>query len=207
MYGNGGLSCWTKDFVYNMRTHENSDGSAANDVEFCFYDNYWAMYDCYSTTYPNGSPFQAWRAGFREGVKMCLDRGLKPEVNEFKEKVVSRNMNNLTIWHNVGKDVENGEWAIYGARVGTFLTMLSDWDYTKVQDFDELAKLWKEYGDTDPIAISEDIGATLKSKLGLPIVTMDAEQSSFFKRHYLADKYNQGIMVREMDVIRKQEGW
>jgi len=22
MYGNGGMSCWTKEFVYNMRTHE-----------------------------------------------------------------------------------------------------------------------------------------------------------------------------------------
>jgi hypothetical protein len=72
MYGNGGLSCWTKEFVYAMRTHENTDGSEANDVEFCFYPNYWAMHDCYSTTYPNATPFQAWRAGFREGVKMCL---------------------------------------------------------------------------------------------------------------------------------------
>ena len=35
-YGNGGLSCWTKEFVYNMRTHEASDGDAKNDVEFVF---------------------------------------------------------------------------------------------------------------------------------------------------------------------------
>jgi hypothetical protein len=48
MYGNGGLSCWTKDFVYNMKTHEASDGALTNDVEFCFYPNYIAMYDCYS---------------------------------------------------------------------------------------------------------------------------------------------------------------
>jgi len=39
-YGNGGISCWTKDFVMNMRTHENSDGTDENDVEFCFYPNY-----------------------------------------------------------------------------------------------------------------------------------------------------------------------
>ena len=25
MYGNGGLSCWTKDFVANMNSHENSN--------------------------------------------------------------------------------------------------------------------------------------------------------------------------------------
>ena len=27
MYGNGGLSCWPVDFVLNMTTHENTDGS------------------------------------------------------------------------------------------------------------------------------------------------------------------------------------
>jgi hypothetical protein len=32
MYGNGGLSCWTKEFIYAMKTHENTDGSEANDV-------------------------------------------------------------------------------------------------------------------------------------------------------------------------------
>ena len=42
MYGNGGMSCWTKEFVYAMRTHEATDGTEANDVEFCFYPNYWA---------------------------------------------------------------------------------------------------------------------------------------------------------------------
>jgi hypothetical protein len=94
-YGNGGLSCWTKTFVNEMRTHEASDGLAANDVEFCFYPNYWAMADCYSTTYPNQTPFQAWRAGFREGVKMCLDRGTKPSLEEFETRVHSRNYDHL----------------------------------------------------------------------------------------------------------------
>ena len=32
-------------------------------------------------------------------------------------------------------------------------------------------------------------------------------QSKFFKRHYLADKYNVDPLVKEMDVIRKIEGW
>ena len=87
MYGNGGVSSWTKEFVFNMRTHEATDGRTETEVEFCFDPLYWAMYDCYSTTYPNGSAFQAWRAGFREGVKMCLNRGVKPTVAEFQEQV------------------------------------------------------------------------------------------------------------------------
>ena len=76
MYGNGGLSSWTKEFVHNMQTHEASNGSVETQVEFCFDPFYWAMHDCYSTTYPNGSAYQAWRAGFREGVKMCLNHQL-----------------------------------------------------------------------------------------------------------------------------------
>ena len=44
-------------------------------------------------------------------------------------------------------------------------------------------------------------------KLGLPICTLSPEQSRFFKRHYNNDKHNLGVLVREMDVIRKLEGW
>ena len=145
MYGNGGLSSWTKDFVYNMRTHEASDGTDETLVEFCFHPQYWAMADVYSTTYPNGSPFQAWRAGFREGVKMCLDRGTKPSLTEFESRVVSRNYDNLAIWHSVGLDVDNGRYSLYGARLGTYLAMLTNWDYTEVQYFEKLAALWEKY--------------------------------------------------------------
>jgi hypothetical protein len=92
MYGNGGLSSWTKTFINNMRTHENTDGRAETEVEFCFDPLYWAMHDCYSTTYPNGDARHAWRAGFREGVKMCLNRGTKPSLKEFKNSVHQRNL-------------------------------------------------------------------------------------------------------------------
>lgn len=197
MYGNGGLSSWTKDFVYNMRTHEASDGTDETLVEFCFHPRYWAMADCYSTTYPNGSPFQAWRAGFREGVKMCLDRGTKPSITEFESRVVSRNFDNLAIWQSVGHDVENGSWAIYGARLGTYYTMLTDWDYTNVQWFDALAEIWDQHKDNDLTTDIFKLGTTLKTRLGLPIVEMDADNSKFFKRHYMSQFKNRGIMSRE----------
>lgn len=209
-YGNGGISSWTKEYVMNMKTHENSEGDDKHTVDFCLDGNdnvYWAMYDCYSTTYPNYTSFQAWRAGFREGVKMSLNRGVRPTVEEFKETVASRNLNNLTIWHNVGCDVENGIWAIYGARLGTYMTMLTDWDPQNVQWFDNYPVLWEEYKDRDPYVSSEFFGEALATKLGLPICTLSAEQSKFFKRHYLTDKHNRGPLVKEMDVIREIEGW
>jgi hypothetical protein len=210
-YGNGGMSSWTKSYVMNMQTHENQkDGDVSRIADFCLdsKDNlYWSMYDCYSTTYPNHTPFQAWRAGFREGVKMVLDKGSKPNIDSFKQSVASRNLNNLTIWHNIGRDVENGDWAIYGARLGTYMTMLTEWDPANVQWFDNLVELWEENRWDDPSDGSKILGEALTNKLGLPICTLTPDQSKFFKRHYLADKYNIGPLVKEMDVIRKIEGW
>jgi hypothetical protein len=198
MYGNGGLSIWHRDFVYNMRTHENTDGSDENSVEFCFHPDYWAMHDCYSTTYPDATAFQAWRAGFREGVKMCLDRGAKPSIAEFKTRVVARNMDNLSIWHNVGADNEMGIWAMAGARQGTYNTMLTDWDYREVQDFAMLTQYWEEtVQHFNPVNFVHNYEEELTQRLGLPIVNLDAEQSQFFKHHYKSNFKNTGAMVRE----------
>jgi hypothetical protein len=210
-YGNGGMSSWTKTYVSEMQTHEHqTDGDESRIADFCLdsKDNlYWAMHDCYSTTYPNYTSFQAWRAGFREGVKMSLNRGLRPTVDEFKETVASRNLNNLTIWQNVGMDVENGEWAIMGARMGTHMTMLTDWDVHNVQWFDNYPAMWESVKDKDPLELSESYGVELSTKLGLPMCALDSEQSKFFKRHYKADFRNLGPLVTEMEVIRKIEGW
>lgn len=210
MYGNGGLSCWTKEFIYNMKTHEASDGSAENDVEFCFDPDYIAMYNCYSTTYPNGSKFQAWRAGFREGVKMCLNKGARPTLEEFKDRVHHRNLDHLTIWHNVGRDVENGIWSICGARMGTYMTMITpEWDFKQVQDFDALKELFAtiDGAEHDPELISAKVAEDLKNQLDLPMTMLDENASKFFKHHYRSNWHNQNIMLSEIDVIRDQEGW
>jgi len=185
MYGNGGLSSWTRDFIYNMKTHEHSDGSDDTAVEFCFDPLYWAMHDCYSTTYPNATPSQAWRAGFREGVKMCLDRGSKPSLTDFKQKAHNRNLDNLAIWHNVGRDVDNGIW-----------------DHTEVQWFHNLDLLWRGQFDEDPEHMVTKYAEELR-RLDLDIVELDEAQSKFFKKHYRSDWQNQGPMVREIDVLTK----
>ena len=208
LYGNGGISSWTREFVNNMRTHENTDGRSETEVEFCFDPLYWAMHDCFSTTYPNGTPFQAWRSGFREGVKMCLDHGVKPSVIEFKNKVHHRNLDHLTIWHNVGRDAEHGIWAILGARMGTYMLMLNPtWDYREVQDFDALKNIYTTIDGHNPELISAKISNELSKQLDLPMAMLDETASKFFKHHYKNEQTNKGIMVREIDVIRQQEGW
>ena len=208
MYGNGGMSSWTKDFVLNMQTHEASKGNDATDVEFCFDPLYWPMHDCFSTTYPNGSSYHAWRAGFREGVKMCLNRGAKPSTEEFKDQVHKRNFDHLTVWQNVGRDVEYGDYAILGARMGTQMTMLTDWDHKDVQWFDNLESLYKEkVSNTDIDESIQEIGEQLNTQLDLPMLDMDGNSSAFFKQHYRSNWHNRGAMIREIDVIRSQEGW
>ncbi len=207
MYGNGGLSSWTREFVNNMHTHENTDGRTETQVEFCFDPLYWSMHDCYSTTYPNGSAFHAWRAGFREGVKMCLDRGRRPTITEFQARVHQRNLDNLTIWHNVGADVDYGYWAMAGARQGTYMTMLTNWDYLQVQNFDALAELWLTVENEQPEIVANNIANDLHSQLDLPMHMLTVEASVFFKHHYKSNWHNRGVMLREIDVIRQQEGW
>lgn len=205
MYGNGGLSCWTKDFIYNMRTHEASDGTDETAVEFCYDDKYIAMNNVYSTTYPNGSERHAFRAGFREGVKMCLKKGTRPDITEFNEMVHKRNFDSLNIWHNIGADSEYGEWAIYGSRLGTYKTMLEpDWDYTLVQQFSAIDKIFDEF---EPLDVMPDVNGQLMTRLGLPIMEFTSKQSEFFKRYYAQTYCPAQVMTPEIEVIRAAEGW
>ena len=79
-----------------------------------------------------------------KGVKMVLDRGALVTIDQFKMRVADKNLNNLTIWQNVGLDAENGDWAIYGARLGTYMTMLTDFEHTDIQWFDNYPNMWEQ---------------------------------------------------------------
>jgi len=115
LYGNGGLKCWPKQYVLDMKTHENADpDNKQAQVDFCWDLQYIQQNSCYSDVHNNETPHQAWRAGFREGVKMALDRGVKPTKEEFLNGHW-KNLHRLWIWLMVGADVKNGSWAILGA--------------------------------------------------------------------------------------------
>jgi len=184
VYGNGGLKLWSKAFVYSMKSHENSEDSATS-VDFCWTSNYHELPGCYSTSVINGSAYQAWRSGFREGVKMCLNRGNRVDVREFHEKIWYGNINRLCIWASIGSDIEYGTWAMYGTRMGAHLTMLTSADYTIISDYTKMKTLWNSIKNVDPIKECNDIEHELKYKLGLDIITMDYNTSKFFKRVYM----------------------
>jgi hypothetical protein len=185
MYGNGGLKMWTRKFVNNMRTHENSDPNDKKGlVEFCFDDKYYQFNENYSESFTNATPFQAWRAGFREGVKMSLDQGAK--VSDLKG-IWWQNYHRLLIWSSVGADVENGFWSILGAREGAYLTNCTDWDYANVRDFEWLTNHWKEHHETQDDSAIEQCkfyGNELKEKCALELSDLDPDGSIFFKTVY-----------------------
>ncbi len=190
IYGNGGLKCWPKQYVLNMKTHENADPNNAHaQVDFCWDTQYIQMEGAYCNVHNNHTPHQAWRAGFREGVKMALNQGVSVTKDEFAQ-LHWKNLHRLYIWLMVGSDVENGLWAIYGARQGLYMTMCTDWDYVQVRDFKYLNSLWDEIepkvsmqGLQDSI---EELGSILINELGIPIAVepLDAGQSQFFKTIY-----------------------
>ncbi len=182
-YGNGSLKMWTKDFVKNMRTHENTDGSDDTQIEFCYFDNYYQLNENYSTSIISSTPHQAWRAGFREGVKMSLNRGAK--VEDISKDTWWQNYNRLLVWLNVGADVYNGLYTIMGARDGCQKILATDWDHSVTRDFKWLNEYWdkiKHHSVEEKIA---EYGEILQEQ-GLPIskVALDAEQSKFFKTVY-----------------------
>jgi hypothetical protein len=114
----------------------------------------------------------------------------------------------LTVWHNIGRDVDNGIWAIAGSRMGTYMTMITPtWDYRAVQDFLALEELWITVKDQDPELLAGHVGEPLVAQLDLPVNMIGPKESEFFKHHYRSNWHNRGVMVKEIDVIRRQEGW
>lgn len=184
VYGNGGLKLWSKDFVYNMNTHEHASDSASA-VDFCWHNNYHEVEGCYSTSMINGSPHQAWRSGFREGVKMSLDRGHKVKPSEFTKRIWQGNINRLLIWSSVGADVENGYWSILGARMGCHKTVLSDFDHTVISNYELMDELWTTIENCNPIEESIKLSNDLKTVIGLPITMLSEDDSQFFKHVYM----------------------
>lgn len=220
VYGNGGIKCWPKHVVYNMRTHENADPrNKQAQVDFCWNINYVQMNNIYCDVMNNGSPLQAWRAGFREGVKMGLTDGDVVAPEDLK-KIHKKNYQRLLAWMSVGEDVENGLWGIYGARLGCYMTNIAreSWDWKNVRDFEWLTNFYNtevlpEFTGGDQLcprtgtrwdskklkAETLKLGVDIRRKLDLEIADLGAEGSRFFKATF-TNPARVAPLVREGDV-------
>ena len=99
VYGNGGIKCWPVNVVEQMRTHEAvPEEDQRNQVDFCWDLHYLQMNNIYSYVKNNASPYQAFRGGFREGVKLSLIDGA-PTSRERLKQLNRNNYKRLLIWH------------------------------------------------------------------------------------------------------------
>lgn len=196
-YGNGGLKCWPTQYVKDMKTHENATDPRAK-VDFCWEDRYVQMTNAYCRTYQNASPRMAFRAGFREGCKLALDRGEKVHPSKFLSQVWHGNIRRLCVWMSVGQHVANGIFAILGARLGFYKTIATDWDFIQVRDFTYLNhELWEkevvpriampksefcslEFSENLAREWCEELGELIRSEVTLNFHLLDAQSSSFY---------------------------
>jgi hypothetical protein len=100
----------------------------------------------------------------------------------------------LRIWSTVGAHAENGLFAIYGARLGTWMTNCSDWNYVDVRDFELLRQLYNdciihlEQDENNLIVSIKELGDKIKLELGLDWPDFTPQQSK-----YMLDLYDETI--------------
>ena len=188
-YGNGGIKIWPRQVVENMQTHESvTSTDQGASVDFCWVLDYVLMPGVWSKALINHTEHQAWRAGFREGVKLALvDGGLIRDPEQWRAGMVKNNKNRLLTWLQVGLDQHNGFYSILGARQGLHKCLLTDWDHTQVQDFDHLDALWEREieGQSWPVLwdIMRETATDLRDQLELAVEPepLSPAQSEWFK--------------------------
>ena len=198
VYGNGGIVGWDKQTCTGMHTHENADDPRAR-LDFCWTVKHENLHNCYSETVINTTPMQAFVAGYREGVKMSLEQGQKIKPVEFNKRIWPANLKNLLTWMSVGADVDNGKYAMLGARIGCYATTLDSKNIEQISDLEGMKQLYDQNLQEHMVNLDEDIrlyGESIRNQLDIPVAELDAEQSSFFK-YCMPQHKNRGVQDRE----------
>jgi len=195
VYGNGGIVGWPKKTCLRMKTHENAVDDQSK-IDFCWTVPHENLHNVYSTTVINHTPEQAFIAGWREGVKMSLDRGKKVKPQDFTKVIPRINLQTLAIWMSLGQDVENGKWAMLGARCGCYMATLdTNYDITLIRDLEFMSDKFSRM----MYDIDSDLGTygnSLRQRLGLPIADFDSAESQFYK-FCQRPHINKGVQDRE----------
>jgi hypothetical protein len=103
------------------------------------------------------------------------------------------------MWSTVGAHEENGIYAVYGARLGTWMANCTQWNYVDVRDFEILRDIYSQYGkpyeDVNGDGLIDEIknlGEKIKMGLGLDWPFLDEQQSKF-----TLDLYNETMNLND----------
>ena len=154
VYGNGGIKSWPRELLLNLKSHEESKNQQ-DAVDFCFTVPYYQIAATPTVSLVNLTPKQAFRAGYREGIKMCLNKGLPIQYLkggvEVDQLIAKSNFFRLKNWCELGRDTHNGIWAIFGARKGALDLLSQTHQFECIRDYDWFEKNWlNEYCSLDP---------------------------------------------------------
>ena len=187
-YGNGGIKVWDRDTFLSSRTHEN-----ANTTDFYWDIRYWQVDYHASTTVNNCTPYQAWRAGYREGIKMSYIDAAPPDdfIKQWKS-IFRFNLSRLSVWSSVGRDIDNGIWAVLGARQAISDLISKEIEHTCINDYKWFIDKWDQVAKVNPDAVARSLRDKIND-LGFYIPEMDAQQSAWFKIVYVNPK-REGLM-------------
>jgi hypothetical protein len=186
MYGNGGVKLWSKKFVLDGGVGHEASDDPRHAVDFCWQEDYTQINKTFSEVWNNGSPYQAFRVGFREGVKLTLDRGERISGRDMKTRLHNVNLRNIRIWSSVGADVEHGLWAIYGARFGWKSMLQPEFDHVSVRDYDWFDTLWEAI-DSELVDLDDEIarhGSYITRETGISVPLLGAAESEFFRETF-----------------------
>jgi hypothetical protein len=188
IYGNGGVKCWPARLLFRVGTHEEAKSESAR-TDFCFVYRYCGLDEIGSDNDFASTPFHAFRAGYREAVKLSLDSGQKTESWEAARILIDfANWSRLLVWLSVGADVLNGLWAVYGARMG----LIDFWVRHSVRpeeiaDYDWFRRLWRLRGEASVAELPKLLAELNEglNTLGVDAPLLDAATSRWFKQVYL----------------------
>jgi hypothetical protein len=139
VYGNGGLKLWNIDYAMSMNTHENGV-DASTKTDFCYASSYFKCVNLYSHVW-YGSPRQAWRAGFREGVKMMLSQGSTLDNPANVQHLTPENRRRALIWYlSAGDPIAQA--ASDGAVHGSYLSVCDKLEPSVVSDLETLNDMY-----------------------------------------------------------------
>jgi len=188
-YGNGGVKLWPRVLLQELRSHEKA---ARQEGQLDFWTvPFFLIHRELSEVRMAATPAQAFRSGYREGVKLCLIRARAPAEafpdlplpEAFAEHLGSINLDRLRVWCSIGADQPNGDWAIFGARLGAVRTALDGAPPQIIADYTAFARFWEGIAAqaSDPaqrLALSEALATRLDDTLGLALPRPDAETSA-----------------------------
>jgi len=181
-YGNGGLKCWTRSMLLSCRTTDAEHVDHVGDFGFIFESR------VFGTCHPNGSPMQAFRSGFREGVRLGLVKGAPVGLDGLNRDLPPNNLRRLAAWCTIGTDVHLGNWCILGAREGCLAAQTASLDWALLADYERFATYFagvSERCSGAPEAVSRAAGERLRAA-GFAVADLAPGESAFF-RDQLAD--------------------